>query len=252
MRAVILAAGMGKRLTPPGAAPPPKCLLRFGGHSLLERHLRLLRSVGVDDVTLVTGYAQEQIIAALDVLRWAPRPQLLHNPRFGLGSVLSVHVAREALCAGGDDVLLMDADVLYDSRILRALVSGEHADRIPYDSGFEPGDEPVKLCLDRCRIVELRKRLAPDLHYDAVGETVGFFRFTEGITIRFAEIVAAYVDSGRADQPHEEALRDLFLERPQSFEVVDIAGAPWLEIDFPADLDRARDDVLPRLLPLPT
>lgn len=250
MRAVILAAGLGKRLTAAGATPPPKCLLRFGGHSLLERHLRLLRSVGVDDVTLVTGYAQEQIAAALDVLRWTPRPQLLHNPRFEFGSVLSVHVAREALCAAGD-VLLMDADVLYDSRILGALTSGEHADRIPFDSGFEPGDEPVKLCLDQCRIVELRKRVAPDLHYDTVGETVGFFRFTESTAARFAEIVADYVNSDRADQPHEEALRDLFLERPQSFEVIDIAGAPWLEIDFPADLERARDDVLPRLSALP-
>jgi len=251
MRAVILAAGMGKRLTPAGTTPPPKCLLRFGGHSLLERHLRLLRSVGVDAVTVVTGYAQEQIAAELDALSWAPRPQLLHNPRFELGSVLSVHVAHEALCAGGD-VLLMDADVLYDPRILGTLASGEHADRVPYDTGFEPGDEPVKLCLDQGRIVELRKRVAPNLHYDTVGETVGFFRFTANTVVRFAEIVAAYVASDRADQPHEEALRDLFLENPDGFNVVDIAGLPWLEIDFPADLERARDEVLPRLPALPT
>lgn len=250
MRAVILAAGLGKRLTPTGQTPPPKCLLRFGGASLLERHLRLLRHVGVDRVTLVTGYAQEQITAELDALGWSPRPQLLHNPRYDLGSVLSVHVAREAMTAG-DDVILMDADVLYDERILGALAAGEHVDRIPFDTGFEPGDEPVKLCLHQRRIVELRKRVADGLRYDTVGETVGFFRFTAATALRFADIVAGYVTQNRADQPHEEALRDLFLEQPQAFDLVDIAGAPWLEIDFPADLDRARDHILPRLHPVP-
>lgn len=250
MRAIILAAGMGKRLTPAGQTPPPKCLLRFGGHSLLERHLRLLRSVGIDEVALVTGYAQEQIVAELDALSWTPRPQLLHNPGFGLGSVLSVHVAREILSAG-DDIVLMDADVLYDSRILGPLSADAQVDRIPYDSAFTPGDEPVKLCLDQGRIVELRKRVALQLHYDTVGETVGFFRFTADTARRLAAIVAGYIDGDRTDRPHEEALRDLFLEMPHGFDVVDIAGAPWLEIDFPADIERARDEVLPRLLPLP-
>lgn len=249
-RAVILAAGMGKRLTPPGTTPPPKCLLRFGGHSLLERHLRLLRDAGVDDVSLVTGYAQARIDAELDSLGWTPRPRLLHNPRFELGSVLSVHTARDVLTAG-DDVLLMDADVLYDQRILGPLCAAPAADRIPFDTAFTPGDEPVKLCLDGNRIVELRKRVADGLRYDRIGETVGFFRFAAATARRLADVVAAYVDGGLADQPHEEALRDLFLERPNSFDVVDIDRAPWLEIDFPEDVARARDVILPRLLALP-
>lgn len=250
MRAIILAAGLGKRLTPPGATPPPKCLLQFGGHSLLERHLRLLRQAGVDDVVIVVGYAPQQIEAELGRLWWTPQPQLLHNPRYELGSVLSVHCAVAALTAGGD-VLLMDADVLYDQRMLQALCAGSHADRLLMDRGFQPGEEPVKICLKDGLPVELRKRLAPDLAYDSWGESVGFFRFTEATARRFAAIVAGYIDTGRADQPHEEAVRDLLLERPRAFDSADVTGNPWLEIDFPADLVRAQNEVLPLLQPLP-
>jgi Predicted sugar nucleotidyltransferases len=250
VQAIILAAGLGRRLAAAGETALPKCLMEIGGVTLLERHLRLLRAVGVDAVTLVTGYASARIEAALDALAWQPRPTMLHNPGFELGSVLSVHCA-DALLRSGDAILLMDADVLYDPRILERLCAGPAVDRIPFDTGFEPGDEPVKLCLDGGRIVELRKRVAPGLRHDRVGETVGFFRFTPATAARFADIVAGYVAAGRADQPHEEALRDLFLESPTVFDLLDIAGLPWLEIDFPADVTRARDVVLPRLPPLP-
>ncbi len=93
--------------------------------------------------------------------------------------------------------------------------------------------------------VELRKQLAVDLQYDTIGESVGFFRFSEGTARRLAEIVAGYVDSGRANLPHEEAVRDLLLEGGRDFDVADVTGAPWIEIDFPNDVARARDEVLP-------
>ena len=45
--------------------------------------------------------------------------------------------------------------------------------------------------------------------------------------------------------PHEEAVRDLLRERSQVFEVADVTGAPWIEIDFPIDVLRAAHEVLP-------
>ena len=250
MRAIILAAGFGRRLGQAGDKPPPKCLLQFGGHTLLERHLRLLRHAGVHDIVIVTGYEPGQIAAELRRLDWQPQPRLVQNDRYTLGSVLSVHVAAESLTAGGD-VLLMDADVLYDQRMFEVLCAGEHADRMLIDRGFQPGDEPVKICLKDGLPVEFRKRLAPELQYDTWGESVGFFRFTEATARRFAQIVAAYVEGGRADQPHEEAVRDLLLEDPRTVQVADATGNPWLEIDFPADLLRAQNEVLPQLQRLP-
>jgi choline kinase len=131
---------------------------------------------------------------------------------------------------------------------MRALLAGtDPVNRVLIDRDFEAGDEPVKVCLQGGVPIELRKQLAPDLQYDGIGESVGFFRFDERAARRLAAIVADYVDSDRADKPHEEAVRDLIRERSQVFEVSDVTGSPWIEIDFPRDVARAEQEVLPQL-----
>ena len=250
MRAIILAAGRGMRLQQTADQQVPKCLLRFGGMTLLERHLRLLRNTGVHEVVLALGWRHELVEAELDRLGWQPRPEIVLNDRFELGSVLTVHTAATAMTRGGD-VLLMDADVLYHERIMAALVAGRKpVNRVLIDRDFEAGDEPVKLCVRAGVPIELRKQLAPDLRYDTIGESVGFFRFDEAGARRLAAIVADYVGSGRANMPHEEAVRDLLREGSQAVEVADVTGAPWIEIDFPTDVTRAAQEVLPELAPL--
>lgn len=249
MRAIILAAGLGLRLQLPPEEQYPKCLLRFDGVTLLERHLRALRSAGVTEVVLALGFEPRQVQAELARIGWQPAPEIVLNPRYDLGSVLTVHTAADALTRGGD-VLLMDADVLYDEAVLHALVAGASADRLLLDRDFEAGDEPVKLCVKDGVPVELRKQLAVGLEYDTIGESVGFFRFREKTARRLAQIVARYVDEDRANMPHEEAVRDLLLERGNTFDLADVTGVPWIEIDFPNDVKRAEQEVLPRLAPI--
>jgi choline kinase len=244
VRAILLAAGRGIRLQQPEL---PKCLLQFGGRTLLERHLRLLKRAGVGEIVLALGFRHEMVQAQL--ARWTdlPRPEIVLNPRFELGSVLTLQAAAPALTRGGD-VLVMDADVLYHEHIMRALVAGAPpVNRVLIDRDFEPGDEPVKVCVQGGVPIELRKRPAPGLRYDTIGESVGFFRFSEPGAARLAAILSDYAGSGRGDAPHEEAVRDLLRERSQVFEVADITGEPWIEIDFPADVERAATDILPRL-----
>jgi len=251
LRAIILAAGRGMRLSQAAGEHLPKCLLRFGGMSLLERHLRLLKAVGVTEIVLALGFHHELVVAELDRLAWLPRPEIVLNPRFELGSMLTVHTVAEALTRGGD-VLLMDADVLYDARIAVALVAGEGAqNRILIDRDFEAGDEPVKVCVARGVPVELRKQVAPGLTFDTIGESVGFFRFDAAGARRLAALVAVHVAADGGVKPHEEAVRDFILERSHAIEIVDVTGAPWIEIDFPVDVVRAAGQVLPLLQPLP-
>lgn len=75
MRAIILAAGRGSRLQQSADRQLPKCLLTFGGRSLLERHLRLLEATGVEEIVLVLGFRHELIEAELTRLgrRWESR-----------------------------------------------------------------------------------------------------------------------------------------------------------------------------------
>ena len=218
--------------------------------TLLERHLRLLREAGVDEVVMALGFRHEVVAAELERLQWRPRPDIVLNDGYQLGSVLTVHTVAEALTRGGD-VLLMDADVLYDARIARALTAGDGpVNRVLIDRDFEPGDEPVKVCVRDGVPVECRKQLSPDLQFDTIGESVGFFRFDQRGARRLSELVAGYVARGASHMPHEEAVRDLLLERSQTIEVTDVTGAPWIEIDFPDDVARAARDVLPELQPL--
>jgi choline kinase len=247
MRAIILAAGLGLRLQQPEGEQSPKCLLQFDGTSLLERHLQLLEAAGVTDVVLALGFQPQSVEGELARINWPHAVETALNTRFDLGSVLTVHCVAEALTRGGD-VLLMDADVLYDERVLAPLVAGATGvNRLLIDREFEAGDEPVKLCLRDGVPIELRKQLAVGLEYDTIGESVGFFRLNEATAQRFAQIVAGYVESGRANLPHEEALRDLLLERGNEFDTADVTGAPWIEIDFPNDVTRAAQQVLPQL-----
>jgi choline kinase len=251
MRAIILAAGRGQRLQQPEDRQSPKCLLQFGSRSLLERHLLLLRAAGVDEIVLVLGFRHGMVESELERLRWRPRPQIVLNERYELGSMLTVHCAAAAMTAGGD-ALLMDADVLYDQRVMQALTTGDApVGRLLVDREFEAGDEPVKVCVQAGRVVEFRKRLAPDLRFDTVGESVGFYRYSEIAARDLTARVAGYIDRGQASLPHEEAIRDQLLNHSGIFEVKDVTGAPWLEIDFAQDVARAAREVLPQLQPLP-
>jgi choline kinase len=207
----------------------------------------MLRGAGVEEVVLALGFRHELIEAELDRLAWQPRPEIVLNRRFELGSVLTLHAVADAMTRGGD-ILVMDADVLYDERIMDTLVAGRSpVNRLLIDCDFEDGEEPVKICLRDGVPIELRKQLSADIEYDTIGESVGFFRLTQRAARRLAALVAGYVASGRAQMPHEEAVRDLLLEHTQLVEVADVTGAPWIEIDYAEDLLRATNEVLPQL-----
>ena len=211
--------------------------------SLLERHCCNLSACGVDNLTLCVGHESEQIASVLPSLS-RPATLLHYNPLYTLGSALSLWSVRHTLLCG-DDVLVMDADVLYHPHILQRLVKSPLPNCYLMDRDFAPGDEPVKLCVAGGRIVELRKRVADGLSYDRIGESVGFFKFDAATALRLARLIGAYVADGRRHQAHEEALRDLALCDDIAIGVEDVTGLPWLEIDFPEDLIRAEQQVLP-------
>jgi len=245
-RALILAAGVGRRLSGqnPAGAHLPKILLRFGGRSLIARHLDILHASGVTDVTLVLGYGEADIRAELANLP-GPKPSILVNPDFRRGSVVSLHAARRVLESGAP-VILMDGDVLYDRRLMGRLVGSKLPNCLLLDREIEPGDEPVKLCIAGGRIVDFHKR--PKAEHEWHGESVGFFRFAPEIAAELANRVATYAMGEGAGMEYEEPIRDMMLQaQPDRFGFEDISGLPWTEIDFPEDVEKA-NALLPELV----
>lgn len=238
LHAVILAAGVGKRLR--GAADEaghlPKALLRFGGRSLIARHVALLHGAGVAAITVVLGYRAEAVRAELDALP-GPAVASIINPAFREGSVVSLAAADDVLRCGGP-VILMDADVLYDGRLMARLVGSRLTNTLLFDSDIEPGDEPVKICLAGERIVDFRKR--PEHAGERHGESVGFFRFAPDAAAELAGRAAGYLSDGRRGMEYEEPIRDMMLASPDGrFGIEDVTGLPWTEIDFAADVEKA-------------
>jgi choline kinase len=239
-QALILAAGVGRRLNGSHGLLP-KALLQFGGRTLLARHVEILRACGVDDIVVVTGFEAGRFQAD----EAGQGVTLLDNPAYREGSVVSLWAAR-AVLRSGRPVLLMDADVLYDRRLMARLLASPHPNCLLLDRDIEPGDEPVKLCMSAGQIVDFHKR--PRAAHEWHGESVGFFRFAPDAAAELAARCEDYVASGRRAMEYEEPIRDMLQSGPLGrFGFEDITGLPWTEIDFPEDVEKARG-LLPRLV----
>ena len=155
MHAIILAAGRGNRLAEFNPDGRPKCLLEFGGRSLLARQLDILFSFGVRQITLVVGYEADQIIDHVGTLSSRPEVAFVYNPAYTEGSVLSLLAAQDAL-NGNVSVLVLDADVLFHPQILQILIESPNPNCYLIDRDFVPGDEPVKIAINKGKMLEFR------------------------------------------------------------------------------------------------
>jgi choline kinase len=242
----MLAAGIGARLRFPAENQPPKVLLRFGGKTLLQHHIEILKRHGIDELVLGVGYRHQDIERQIVALGAQDFVRTVFNEDYDQGNIVTLWALRDELRCGGP-VLLMDADVLYDEELVARLVNSRHQNCLLLDRAFDPGDEPVKICVWDGEIVEFRKWLSAE--YDFCGESVGFFKLSAKMAEKIIVQTELYLRQGRRHEPYEETIRDVLLTSPRgSFAFEDITGVPWIEIDFAADIERAHADVLPRIL----
>jgi choline kinase len=235
MRAVLLAAGRGRRL----GQDLPKCLLSIEGRTLLERHIEILATVGISALTIVVGYRKEEIHEHVASLKSALPIELIENPRFVHGSIVSLQVAADHLENGG---IWMDADVLYPAGLLRLLVDSKHDNCVLADGRSEETGEEMMLGTRAGRVLKIARRVGKD--WDFAGESVGFAKVgREGAKV-MKRLLEEEVNAERVDQEYEAAMDRAFAEIPFGYERVDAFA--WTEIDFEEDVVKARK--LARLL----
>ncbi len=140
----------------------------------------------------------------------------------------------------------MDADVLYPPQLLACLIDAPEANAFLFDSAIEAGEDPVRICLRDGQVVEFGKMIEGE--FDAVGEWPGFMKMSAEIAAQVAAAAGRRVEAGEIDVTYEVAMRDVMLaSTPGTFGWTDISGIPWIEIDYPSDLLRARERIYARV-----
>jgi len=237
--AILLAAGVGKRLHGRSGGRP-KCLIEIGGKSLLRRLLEALAAAGIADVTVVVGFGEEALRAALDPPPVGLRLRVVTNPRYREGAILSLWAARDAL---DGPVLVMDADVLCAPVLVGRLVSSAHPNCFLLDASAATTGEEQMLLVQGGRVRNIVRGSASG--YELAGESVGFLKLSGDAARLLAGLLERRIAAGDTGIEHEEVYPDLLARVEVGYERVD--GLPWIEIDFPEDVAHAEREILPRL-----
>ena len=229
-----------------GADAPPKSLLKLDHGSLLKLTLESLRATGVLDLVLVVGYQKDPVIAEARAHAGSMRLTVVENPRYREGAILSLWSARDHF---NDDLIVMDADVLFPQAGLERLVRSSWRNCILVDgSALDTGEEQMVFGRGS-RVLAITKHPSPELrkHQTFFGESVGFLKLTAQAAGVLRRLLEEKVKAGAVDIEHEQVYPRLFEEVEVGFERVD--DLPWIEIDTPADLKQAQEEILPRWFP---
>lgn len=251
-RAIVIAAGRGKRLRPYTDAAP-KCLVPVGGRSILEWQLRAFRACGVRDVIVIRGYRGEVLADRLPELGGDIR--LVDNPDWEQNNILESLFFADAELDG--PLLLSYSDIVFTESVAARAAGAPGDIALVIDRDFasiyegrteHPLDEAEVAEVRGGRVTRVGKRaLAPE---DAQGEFIGLVKLSsEGAaTLRaaWAELRMRY--EGRRDAPFQRApsfraayLTDMLqylIDAGHALRPVEIRGG-WREIDTAQDLERA-------------
>jgi len=151
MKAIILAAGVGKRFKEV-TDHRPKCLIDIQGKTLLERTLTTLGAAGVSQAIVVIGYRGEMIKQQIGASCGGVCVTYVNNPQYEKGAILSLLSAGEEF---NDDILIMDADVLFPVAMIDRLIRSPHANCFLLDGSAENTGEEQMLLTRGGRVVNI-------------------------------------------------------------------------------------------------
>lgn len=243
MTSIILAAGMGRRLS----LGTPKCLIEIAGVSILKRQIAALRAVGAKHFVIVVGYRQEEVRRHLADDE-GPFTFVV-NERFAeTNTIYSLFLSREHF---GRGFFYANGDVVFDYRLAQRLLPADASAAMAVKPG-RCGQEEVKVMVDSfdgeagrgVRITRIGKELAPA---DSIGEFIGVARFGSDLVPSLTDTLARCVLSENLVGDHFETAVDRLCRAGHVIVPIDIHDLPCGEIDFPADLEHAQREIGPRL-----
>ena len=235
MRALILASGVGERLYPL-TKDKPKGLLEIGGKTLLERHIQNLNNCGISDIVIVVGHFADKIEQACgsDI-------KYIYNPFDNISNnLVSVWLAKNEI---RDGFILIYVDVLYDNRILQKLLTVEEDICIGVDKKDRCLEEDMKVKVKDGFVVEINKTMNIS---EAYGEYIGMAKFSKNGARRLVDTLEEVIREGELSLWFASALQRL-IDKGNRIQACLTENKPWIEIDFPEDLERAQTQVYLRI-----
>jgi choline kinase len=232
MKAVILAAGAGNRLSTVSGGVP-KSMIEFSGKSIMHRQIETCWNSGIRDFIIVLGYKYELMKSHISEVLKPENITFVDNPIYATTNTLhSLWLAGDKI---EDDFIYFNADVMFREDLLNKIIKQtEHSQLLLETKSC--AEEEVKMIIDEdFRILEISKQL--DIPKCA-GEFIGIGKFNKEVLPFFIKYLKLGTETGHSNNYFEYAVdlmaKDVFLQ------AVPTDGIPCIEIDFPEDLEKAK------------
>ena len=236
MKAIILAAGMASRLRPL-TLTTPKSLLKVGERSLMQRSMDALIANGVRDFCIVTGYLHEMIEDFVQK-QYADsiKVTFVYNKVYETtNNIYSLWLARPF--AEGEEVLLLDSDLLYDPQIVTRVLAAD-APNVLTLIRHELGEEEMKVVTDaQGSIREISKTCNPA---DAAGESLGIEKMGREYTRALYRELEPMMNREHLENVFYERAFERLIPQGHTYQVLDVTELFSCELDTIEDFENAK------------
>ena len=239
MQAIILAAGMGRRL---GELTKnnTKCMVEVNGVKLIDRVLTYLSHLDLKRIVIVVGYQAENLVNYVENQYGSLNIEFVENPIYDkTNNIYSLALAKDKFKE--DDTLLLESDLIYEESMLRLLVDNQQPD-LALVAKYEKWMDGTMVTIDDdCNILNfISKKEFKQTEVDKYYKTVNIYKFSKSyINNQYLPLLEAYCQMKGNNEYYEEVLRVLTMIDKSSLKALPIGDEKWYEIDDIQDLDIA-------------
>ena len=239
MQAIILAAGMGKRLKEL-TRNNTKCMVKVNGETLIERLLHQLDKVNLSHVVIVVGYESRKLIEYINTLGITTPITFVDNPIYDkTNNIYSLSLAKDYMRE--DDTLLFESDIILEDRILTGLIEDPRETLALVDE-YKPWMDGTCLRLDaNDRIIDFISGKKFDFtNTKGCYKTVNIYKFSKHFAEKqYIPFLNAYQEALGVNEYYEQVLRVITMLDEAEIVGKRLNGEKWYEIDDEQDLDIA-------------
>ena len=239
MQAIILAAGMGKRLGE-YTRSNTKCMVQVNGTPLIDRLLRQLSDLSLKRVVIVVGYEGQKLMDYLGEEQRGLKIEYVNNPVYDkTNNIYSLSLAKDKLLE--DDTLLIESDLIFDDGMFNLLIDNPFPN-IALVAKYESWMDGTMVRIDSDNnIVNFVPKAAFDYkETDSYYKTVNIYKFSKEFSqTKYVPFLEAYTKAVGNNEYYENVLRIISFLNSHDLKALPITNEKWYEIDDKQDLDIA-------------